>query len=88
MDKIYIQTEERLFFEKRDLFDLESSKQEYCKKYNLKRLTVFEVKCGDIVYITNLFRGSVYDPHPVEHEVTSIYWNKGVTDFTNFYAKI
>lgn len=53
-----------------------------------RRLTVFEVKCGDIVQHFVLFdKDGTYNPHLEDTEVTMIYWNKGVTDYTDFYKK-
>lgn len=44
-----------------------------------------EVKCGDLVYHISLFKNGEYKPHLVEHEVTMIFWNKGVTDYTDYF---
>lgn len=61
-------------------------KSTFLESITHKRLTVFEVKCGDIVNHVELFnKEGIYGPYLVPHEVTVIYWNKGVTDFTDYY---
>lgn len=72
---------------KKDIFRL-------CIEYEIKnnltsrKLKVFDVGIGDIVQKIALFRDDKYDQHLEDHEVTLLFWDKGNTDYTDYYTPI
>lgn len=52
-----------------------------------RRLKVFDLVLGMIAQRIILFRGNMYDPHLEDEEITHISWNKGVTDWSDYYRK-
>lgn len=52
--------------------------QQYRLKYN-------EVKLGDTVHRIALFKDGKYEPYFYEDEVAFLYWDKSVTDYTDYY---
>lgn len=60
---------------------------DFLKSIEHLKLSVFDIKCGDIVQDIVLFRDGVYDPHLEDKEIILIYWDKSVTDFSGYYKK-
>lgn len=69
--------------------EVDASRVKYQSDFDRKqehlRLSVFEVKIGDMVNRIILFKNGLYEPHMESEQVKSIYWNKGVTDFSGYY---
>lgn len=63
----------------------EQQKHQIEDEFSAKRIPVHELKLGDMVNRIILFDGTLYNPHFEKHEVTMIYWNKGVSIWSDYY---
>lgn len=52
--------------------------QQYRVKYN-------EAKLGDVLHRIALFKNGNYEPYFYEDEVTALHWDKGITDYLDYY---